>query len=107
MDTLNDLRGMLASTLVPMSIGELEELSKLPRPQVRAALDQLIDRHLAEREGHGPGARYKLATGGEARAEAGSGPPRVVRRPPRAKNWLPTSEQAPAEAAPEGGETTT
>jgi hypothetical protein len=95
-DMINGIRAHLSNSVKPMSIGELEEIAKLDRQVLRAALEKMIELNLADREGQGPALRYRLATpsSGEGGTEL-SGGTRVVRRPPRAKNWQP-SAQPPA-----------
>ncbi len=107
----NALRSRLADSASPMSLSELEAASERPRAEVRPALEHLLKLNLATREGHGPASRYRLAAQGSPAArratETGGGPPRVVRRPPKAKAWQPTlnldapAANAHAEAAAE------
>ncbi|HEU4407364.1 MAG TPA: DUF3105 domain-containing protein [Polyangiaceae bacterium] len=88
----NALRARLADSAAPMTLAELEAASGRPRAELRPALDHLIKLNLATREGHGPASRYLLAPQGSpvVRRSADAGPPRVVRRPPKAKAWQPT-----------------
>jgi hypothetical protein len=102
----NALRARLADSVMPMTLAELEAASERPRNEVRPALNHLIKLNLATREGHGPASRYRLAPQGSPAARRSAdagGPPRVVRRPPKAKAWQPTLN-LDAASAPNGHE---